>query len=92
MINAKFGKIQKMLDYLDTIDDDCIPCIAFGIIKYSIDDFEVAVIPVTVIKELAKKGTVYSTTESGGYYYNFSKLVDNELPPRAILRKQWSIK
>lgn len=92
MINATFGKIDKMVEYLNTIDDDCIPCIAFGIIKYSIDDFELAIIPVEAIKDLAQKGTVYSITESGGYYYNYSKLEDNELPPRAILRKQWSIK
>ncbi len=92
LVNATFGKINKMVDYLKTIDDDCIPCIAFGIIKYSIDDFEIAIIPVAAIKDLAQKGTVYSITESGGYYYNYSKLEDNELPPRAILRKQWSIK
>ena len=88
MANATFGKIKKMVDYLDTIDDDCIPCIAFGIIKYTIDDFEIAIIPVEAIKELAQ----YSITECGGYYYNYSKLKDNELHPRAILRKQWSIK
>ena len=81
-----------MLDYLNTIDDDCIPCIAFGIIKYSIDDFELAIIPVKAIKDFAKKGSVYSITESGGYYYNYSKLEDNELPRDAILRQQWSKK
>ena len=68
LVNATFGKINKMVDYLKTIDDDCIPCIAFGIIKYSIDDFEIAIIPVAAIKDLAQKGTVYSITESGGYY------------------------
>lgn len=92
MINASFGKVNKMLNYLNSIDDDCIPCIAFGIIKYSIDDFELAIIPVEAIKDLAQKGSVYSITESGGFYYNYSKLKDNELPPRAILRKQWSQK
>ena len=92
MINATFGKINKMINYLDSIDDDCIPCIAFGIIKYSVDDFELAIIPVEAIEDLAQKGSVYSITEGGGYYYNYSKLNDNELPPRAILRKQWSIK
>lgn len=92
LINATFGKVDKMLDYLNTIDDDCIPCIAFGIIKYSIDDFELAIIPVKAIKDFAKKGSVYSITESGGYYYNYSKLEDNELPRDAILRQQWSKK
>ena len=92
MINATLGKVNKMLEYLHTIDADCIPCIAFGIIKYSIDDFEVTITPVEAIKDLAQKGSVYSMTEGGGYYYNYSKLADNEFPPRAILRKQWSIK
>lgn len=92
MINATYGKVDKMLDYLKTIDEDCIPCIAFGIIKYSIDDFELAIIPVEAIKDLAQKGTVYSMTKNGGFYYNYSKLEHNELPPRAILRQQWSSK
>lgn len=92
MVNATFGKIRKMQNYLNTIEDDCIPCIAFGIIKYTIDEFEIAVVPVEVIKDLAEKGTVYSMTECGGYYYNYSKLKAGELPPGAILRKEWAIK
>lgn len=90
MINAPIGKVQKMERYLDGIDDDCVPCIAFGIIKYNIDKFEIAIVPVEAIKENAEKGGVYSITETGGYYYNYSKLKGNELPPSAILRKKWS--
>lgn len=92
VVNATFGKIEKMESYLKTIDDDCMLCIAFGIIKYSPDDFEIAIIPVEAIIENAHKGGVYSITDNGGYYYNYSKLNDNELPPSAILRKQWSVK
>lgn len=92
MISATFGKINKMKNYLNTIDSDCIPCIAYGLVKYSIDDIELAIVPISAIEDLAEKGGVYSITENGGYYYNFSKLKDKELPPRAILRKQWSIK
>ena len=92
MINAPFGKVNKMINYLAASDDDCIPCIAFGIIKYSVDEFEVALVPVSAIEDLAQRGSVYSITETGGYYYNYSKLGSGELPPRAILRKEWSTK
>ena len=88
-VNCSFGKVNKMIQYLDTIENDCIPCIAFGIIKYTIDDFEISIIPVSAIEEFSKPGSVYSVASSK-YYYNFAKIESGKLPPNAILRKQWN--
>lgn len=88
MVIAKIGKVEKMLRYLDTIPNDCVACISYGVAKFSMNDFELTIVPVDVMRENAKRGGVYSTTDRG-FFYNYTQLEDFEVPTGAIMRKCW---
>lgn len=88
MISAKIPKINKLKEVLKNDTYSSIPCISYGIAKYSIDDFELAIVPLNVIEENAKSGGVYSVTKKG-YYYNYTQIRENEVPIGCVYRKLW---
>ena len=89
MISAKMGKISKMMESMNEIADKPIPCISFGVAKFSMDNFEIAIVPLKAIEDNAKSCSVYSITKNG-YFYNYTQIHDTEIPKDAILRKTWS--
>lgn len=91
MVSAKIPKINKLKEVLKNDTYSSIPCISYGIAKYSIDDFELSIVPLSVIENNAKSGGVYSITKNG-YYYNYTQVRENELPIGCIYRKLWKAK
>lgn len=91
MVLAKIPKINKLKEALKNDTYSSIPCISYGIAKYSMDDFELTIVPVNVIEKNAKSGGVYSITKNG-YYYNYTQVSENEIPIGSIYRKLWKAK
>lgn len=71
--------------------EECIPCLGFGVAKNnSFDDFEITIVPVSVIENVKKeKGAVYVMSDLG-YWYNYNAMTGTALPPDAILRYCWT--
>ena len=88
MVSARISKINKLREVLKNDTYNSIPCISYGIAKYSIDDFELSIVPLSVIENNSKSGRVYSITKNG-YYYNYTQVRENESPIGCIYRKLW---
>lgn len=87
VVNASKDVVEKLKSETSLLGRNVITCIAFGIAKYGLDEFELAIIPTELIKNKAVKGGVFSITD-GGYYYDYQKAIqadENDL----ILRKKW---
>lgn len=82
--------VEKLNTKADSMAGDVMPCVAFGVARYTYFDSEVCVVPVSVWDELAETGGVYSET-AGGVFYNY-QAAGESLPPYAVLRVNWSAK
>ena len=86
MVSASLKAVTKLESRTKELADDFVPCLGFGIAKYSFDDLEIAVFPTESWQNAYPGGTLSKT--SGGYYYNYEKAV-NSLPNSTIVRKLW---
>lgn len=87
VVNASKDVIGKLKSETSLLGRDVKTCIAFGIAKYGLDEFELTIIPTELIKNKAVKGGVFARTD-GGYYYDYQKATqadENDL----IFRKKW---
>lgn len=87
VINASKDVVEKLKSETTLLGRDVKTCIAFGIAKYGLDEFELAVIPTELIENKAVKGGVFAITD-GGHYYDYQKITiadENDL----VLRKKW---
>lgn len=83
-------RIEKMLEYNEENGNKYTPCISYGVAKYSMDEFELFIVPVDAIEDKAERGSAYSKTEYG-YHYNYIKLENEKKPIEAIMRKCWKL-
>ena len=86
---AEEKKVDKLKKKAEELESTCIPCIGFGIGKYSYCNSEICIVPTDILESKAKKGTVYSIS-SKKYYYNYTKVEGDAIPPGAILRMNWN--
>lgn len=82
--------VEKLKTKADSMAGDVMPCVAFGVARYSYFDCEVCVVPVMVWDELAETGGVYSKT-AAGVFYNY-QAAGELLPQDAVLRVSWEAK
>ena len=76
----------------DAVRYEAIPCVAYCVMKYKLEDAEVCIIPIHAIEENPQRGSVYNITDLG-YFYNYDKNTSPEsLPPKAILRSIFQIR
>lgn len=73
---------------IDDVSTVAIPCIAYCVCKYTYADIEICVVPISVIKEKAQRGGVFSISQkTGNLNYDFSKIGEMEILEGVILRK-----
>lgn len=82
MIRASGNAVRKLVSRAADLADDFIPCIGYGIGKYSYSESEVCIAPVSVWSSVP--GSVFSI-KSDRYYYNYLKAGTGR-PAGAILR------
>lgn len=87
MFSASLKTVQKLKNMANTLAGDYIPCLSFGVAKYSYSDLEICIIPISEWNKNASRGGTLSITD-GGYYYNYQK-ADQFLPETTITRRKW---
>ncbi|MFT4452347.1 hypothetical protein [Parvimonas sp. G1425] len=87
VVKAATEVVKKLKSETSVLGENSNCCIAFGIAKYGLDEFELAIIPTEIIEKKSVCGGVYAITNLG-YFYDYQKFkADNK--EEMILRKSW---
>lgn len=90
VVNASKDVVEKLKSDISLLGRNSRTCLAFGIAKYGLDEFELAIVPTEVIENKATKGGVFAIT-NGGYYYDYQK-IEQANEKDLVLRKKWQKK